>query len=276
MPASHIPYVWVFPANGRIGKKKPPEKLFHENDMYTIRLPNGGRNLVLEHGLGGLESKFGVIREKIELKQTLSEDERLNLCAFTAAMRSRTRSQRDHMRKEWGRILEKSTAIIQNMKGRPHTSAPAPTSFSKERRGFTQSDVEKLAKEPLQHMLDVMISKESAGLYILSMVIFEAEKGSMFITSDSPCVWFDPEAHKRHPFYQAPALVWPSLEVTLPISPKHALFFSYNKKFNGYRGIRDNVVQEINRRTRFHAYEYYVTNQNISSDYWFQEDTRET
>ena len=49
-PMGHEPYVWRFDPDGSNARRKPPEKLFRETDMYTVTRDDGGRDLVLEHG----------------------------------------------------------------------------------------------------------------------------------------------------------------------------------------------------------------------------------
>jgi hypothetical protein len=46
-PENQTPYVWRFSADGLESKKKSPEKYFHENNMYTIKKADGGRDLDL-------------------------------------------------------------------------------------------------------------------------------------------------------------------------------------------------------------------------------------
>lgn len=91
-----------------------------------------------------------------------------------------------------------------------------------------------------------------------------------FITSDSPCVWFDPEANKRPPFYQTVGLGYKTVEVTLPISPKQAILLSWNEKNKGYMELNyEKNIDELNRITRFHCDEHFIVNKNIKKGIWF-------
>ena len=49
-PVDQDPYVWRFRKDGSDPRRKAPENIFHETDLYTIHRPGGGRDLVLEHG----------------------------------------------------------------------------------------------------------------------------------------------------------------------------------------------------------------------------------
>src|SRR5882762_10371422 len=50
-PTGQIPYIWRISKDGSQSRKRAPEKSFTANDRYTITLPNGERNLVVEHTL---------------------------------------------------------------------------------------------------------------------------------------------------------------------------------------------------------------------------------
>lgn len=63
-PTNQTPYVWMFGKEDREGRRKAPENIFHETDMYTIHDESGGRDLKIEHGLSQLENTFTVIRNK--------------------------------------------------------------------------------------------------------------------------------------------------------------------------------------------------------------------
>ena len=100
-PSGQTPYTWVFTRDGLKSKRKAPDNIFHETDMYTFNF-DGGRSLHLEHGLSTLEDQFVRIREtKILSHKSLSVEEWITLCAFTAAMYGRTKGQRDHFKKTW-------------------------------------------------------------------------------------------------------------------------------------------------------------------------------
>src|SRR5678810_279221 len=58
------PFVWIFNRDGSEPRRKAPENILRETDMYTIQVPGGGRSLVLEHGLQELEGRFTQLRNK--------------------------------------------------------------------------------------------------------------------------------------------------------------------------------------------------------------------
>jgi hypothetical protein len=68
-----------------------------ETDLYTIKLPDGGRDLRLEHGLSDLEKAFSSLRKDFLAKRRqLPAARHAKLLVFVAALRSRTPAIRDH------------------------------------------------------------------------------------------------------------------------------------------------------------------------------------
>lgn len=100
----------------------------------------------------------------------------------------------------------------------------------------------------------------------LSIVVTDSEIG--FITSDEPCLWYDPKAYTRPPLYRAPALIYETIEIALPISPNAVLYLN-RQGINGYKFANEELVDILNSRTRFDAHEYFIVNSNVKKDKWF-------
>lgn len=60
----------------------------------------------------------------------------------------------------------------------------------------------------------------------MSILVTDDEVG--FVTSDNPCVWNVPGAHKLPPGLRFPSLSQPSIEISLPLTPQHLLLISYS------------------------------------------------
>lgn len=272
-PATQTPYVWLFDKDGSNARRKSPGNILHESDMYTIHRADGSRDLILEHGLHQLENEFTKIRnKKLNYGRPLDQTERVLLCAFTAAAQIRTPSSREHHRKQWERPLR----MMEDMMAWSKTATPEqkrqaaathlPSSNSK--GGMTYEHVKQLHAKPIQTMLFPMIQVTTPLLCKLDLAILVNEDETGFITSDHPCVWFDPESYKRPPFYRAPALMYKTIEITLPLSPSHCLFLN-RQGISGYVDVNLQVVDDLNRRVRFEAEEYFVVRKNTKHDYWF-------
>ena len=270
-PEKYEPYVWRVDKEEHEPKRKAPSNIFHENNMYTIYDENGNRDLRLEHGLSSLESLFTDLREEtLSEKKKLTPNEYFLMCAFIAAMYARTKVQRNQLREMWNPALEKmqqwkkhlenaSEEEIENLKKMPR--------LGPQKEGLSIKQVEKLVAEPIKEMLETMISSLAPMLAKLDCIIFTTNHEIGFLTSDAPCVWSDPEAYKRPPFYQAPALMWESIEITFPISPNLCVLLN-RQSLNGYRPANKFQLSEINRRTIRRCGEYYVSNKENIDKSW--------
>jgi hypothetical protein len=168
-PDDHDPYVWRFGKDDREDRRKAPHNIFAETDFYTIRMPEGGKDLTLERGLSTLESEF----------------------------------------------------------------------------------VKKLADEPIQHMLPSLIRTEMAFLPAMNLTVFRTDDDLGFITSDRPCVRFDPEAVKKAFPFNQPVLASRTIEITLPLSPNYCALLGWFEGDDSYMDIDERNLDQLNRRTRF-------------------------
>lgn len=276
-PINLNPYVWVFSKDGNHVKKKSPKNIFFETDMYTVIKADGTRDLVLEHGLMQLESQYATIRDrKLSRQLPLDPNDHLNVCAFLAAMHARTRASREH----WGQQWKQPLVIMDKMMEWLHLATPeqieqavsasVPTSSSAD--SLTYEDIKTLVEDPLQNMLPIIVQAETPLLCKLDFAVLTTTDDIGFITSDHPVIWFDPEAYKRPPMWREPALMYESIEITLPVSPEQCLILN-RKGVTGYIPVPQSVVDENNRRVRFSAQEYFVVCRKEQRDTWF--DPRE-
>lgn len=274
-PKKQTPYVWRFSQDGKEAKRKAPENIFHEADMYTIHRKDGAKDLRLEQGLQQLETRFSSIRRNVlNKKRTLTEEEHLQLCMFIAATHSRTKANRDHWKKNWERPLRRAedmmkwaeTATDDQIK---QAASIAIQSIQSQNRTMTYEQLKELHENTIQIMLPMMIETVTPLLLDLNMTIFCTNNSPGFITSDYPCVWFDPEGYKKPPIFRSPCFSDPKLEITLPVSPNQAIILSRHDYRTHYLEVNDRIVNELNRRTRFNADEYFIVNSNTTDPYWF-------
>ena len=57
----------------------------------------------------------------------------------------------------------------------------------------------------------------------------------------------------------------------MPITPRFAFYLSHNERNQGYIPIPGPLVQELNRRTRFHCEQWFIPWQGEIRDFWFEE-----
>src|SRR5690349_6281966 len=83
--AGRKPFVHVFSRDGLRHRPKAPKNIFKETDLYTIKGPNGERDLGLEHALAKVEGEFAKLRrDYLEHERQLPLEQRVALMAFVA------------------------------------------------------------------------------------------------------------------------------------------------------------------------------------------------
>ena len=282
------PYVWIFdrdgPTTDKPAKRKAPVNIFWEPEMYTITpaAEPDGRDLSLEHALSRLETNFcAVRRDFIEPMRSLGANELGVLLAFLSSSKFRTPGYREHTRSQWEPILEKGRA----MENWAKTATPEEkTKFARRGgvrpsgKGMTLDQVQAIVDKPLQTTL-MAHTRTTVPLLakMTHMTIMCTEKTPGFITGDEPTVWFDPEAYKRPPIFQAPALMYKSIEITLPISPTRMMFLGrQNHGWPQYLNLDefdpdDMILDDLNRRTCRFSREKVVVSRNEFRSIWAED-----
>jgi len=254
MPNGQEPYVWVHPKLGGEPKRKSPKnKWFTEADRYTIKSPTGERRVEIEDTLGGLESYLGAMRERLQAGNPYSAREHMIMCAFAAGMCSRTKPAGDNWSDFHTRIREQVRKQAAEHR-RELRSEPLDDAVRNANPRFVEATLQTLTPL-LFHM--------NSGIYI------PVGHDGTFITSDNPCVWYDPDAYRRPPMQRYPALMYPNIQITLPLSPKAVLMFTHKPAFGGFFKADRKCVDTINRLTPFYAQEWFVTHDGRTEPIWF-------
>jgi len=273
-PANYQPYVWVFPKNGGEAKNRAPEKIFWETDFYTIKRTDGERDLVIETSLSQLENQFTTIRQRtISKNKPLSSQEKNVLYTFVAAMFARTKSQRDHIRGQGQEMLDIGNRMAKWAENAtPKERKQLSLSFGpRQEPSFSLDDIRNVVENPMRSYLADAITLIAPALSKMSYAILCSSDTSTFITSDTPCVWFDPDLFQNPSPFGAGGLISPSIEISLPLSPTQLIFFGRKLIFDGlYIPFKaDNpLIETINRRTWEYADEYFIANQNSTNFSW--------
>jgi hypothetical protein len=168
-------------------------------------------------------------------------------------MQSRTIRAGDHWKKTATEIHE----IVSSLE-RQHNLAPE-TSIA------TGKMIEVAAPYFLVEMLEI----QAPVYFQMEMSIFVSQGELGFITSDCPCVWFNPKLHQLPPFYRSPGLMQKDIEVTLPLTPHHLLFISH-QKHPFYIDVPQRVVDEANRLRRAYCSDEFVSWKGETRPYWFE------
>jgi hypothetical protein len=251
-PTGQSPYIWRISSDGSKKKKKSPEKSFTANDRYTIKMPDGGRNLAVENTLGGIENDFVRALTRIRRRENLNAVDRARLCLFTAAMHTRSVAMGEHWRKQ----QENLHKIVADLEERRNVPPKASLGTAK------------MVEHAHLHLIGMGIETEAPLLFQMQMSIIVTDDEVGFITSDTPCVWFNPELYKVPPLRRSPGLGQAAIEVTLPLTPHHLLVISH-RQMPLYFPMSQQAVDEFNRRTRFYCAEEFVSWKGETRPFWF-------
>jgi len=253
LPKKHVPFIWQISKDGREKRKTAPHKAFTESDRYTIRREDGGKILTIEQGLGATENAFVWLRPKIEGRETLTGQDKLELCEFATAMFARSKRQGDHFT-EFFRQIHKQVENLENKRG-------AKPGLSLETRLHAENGP---ASTVAMFMLSWPVLFMSMKITILCT---DAVEG--FISSDRPFQMVNPDAYKLPPILRVPAPGRDQkIELTLPLSPHRALLISHIYQ-PGYQDADQAMVDEVNARTRFGCEKEFVSWKGIVKDCWF-------
>jgi hypothetical protein len=268
-PSDQEGYVWVFNKDGNNAKRKAPKNIFSEPDFYTQKTDDGLRDLTLETNLCRIEYDFiRLRRNKLESFHDLSIKDISEIILFASTMMHRTKLRRNKEKKHWDYVLEVMDDMAEKIKINPikPISQFQPSMFQ---GSLSHGEVKKIAQEPIQNALPVAAKVTAEILAQMNIHILCTENTPGFITSDNPCIMFDPLYSSEYL-----GLGCPSIEVTLPISPKQLIIFFWGDRTQpceyAYTLVKDEVVDDLNRRTRFFSEEYFVVNKNTKKDFWLK------
>jgi hypothetical protein len=143
-----------------------------------------------------------------------------------------------------------------------------PAMPSKDSSVVTYDEIKEIADEPLKSLISTQFEILTPLFLKLDLAIIETATSPGFITSDDPCVWFDPQL-PNYPQLAGRALVSPTIEIHLPISPSQCIFLN-RRGDKGYINLskfgpiaESTIVTEANWRTRTKSNQYFIVNKKI-------------
>ncbi|MFX0139405.1 MAG: DUF4238 domain-containing protein [Candidatus Hodarchaeota archaeon] len=252
-PVGYEPYVWRFDKNGKNRRKKSPSNIFTGTDLYTIEVAGRVKNYSVEMTLSTIESKYAnVFQKKIKKKLPLSEYEHIVLCTFVAITLQRTLRKKDNIEQFLDELIDHGEKIAKL-------------------HGVLSKNVENLKKYKKNafklSILDLL--SEIVHLLFRMNVAFLCvdDSGSKFITSDDPCILFNPKLQWQR--FSGPGLGQRDIEVILPLSPEIILCLSWSN-FRGYIEIKKSKIEDLNRMIRAHSYKYFISHTPKTKWIWFR------
>jgi hypothetical protein len=251
-PPSQEPYVWVFEKNGKSKKNRAPVNVFTENHLYTIEF-KGEKDFTIEQNLSKIEGKFVEVMKTIRKKKPLSEHEHAHLCIFIAAQLQRTLRFKRNQEGFIQQLIDHGTQI----------ALVHGVTDSKQVKEWTEykKDIHKLElMESLPFLANIL--KQMNIAFLCSRYPFK----HFFITSDDPCVLFNPDLQWQR-FY-SPGFGQKNVQLTLPLSPEITVMFTW-ANYHGYGLLTGSEVENLNRMTRGHCDKEFVSSSPNKKRIWF-------
>lgn len=251
-------FVWVLDTKDNIFKTKP-ENILVENNFYTITLKNGEKNLVVEDTLANIEGAYATIFEnKIAKDIFLTEDERVRVSIFIAALLLRTKPFRDNMRSNFQKLKNSMEDWSEQFKLIPKARKLASAMPSSGGGTINLNDVnEYLENIEEQHSVSVITGLPGIAQLIFNMkwsVWKNTDEG--FVTSDDPVVLLRPDSIKKYgpnAIGSRPGLAFKDVELTLPMSKDRLLLAGWILDRDSYLSVENEMVKNINHRTITHS-----------------------
>ncbi|MEK4263975.1 MULTISPECIES: DUF4238 domain-containing protein [unclassified Paenibacillus] len=269
IPKGQTPYVWLFSKDWSIQKRKAPSNIFAENELYTIDMPSGIRNLYIENGLSKLETSYSQVVSKIVKNEPITTDDQEVLSVFIVAMQARTPFQRDHMQHQWGEaysLMEDMQRQYQDATPEQKEGMSSIERVNEDRPNFSMKEVQRIAEKPLQETLIPMIKVQTSVLLQMNLAILYSISKARFLTSDNRYVLFDPESSKRHWLYRG-GIGYDTVEISLPITPRHLLLLTW-RELPPHIDITRKQVELFNQRHWAYAHDLVVSNSKIDKPSW--------
>ncbi len=253
-PAGQEPYVWVFDKDGKNSRKRAPKNIFSETHLYTFEF-NGEKDFTIEQSLSTIESKYAyVFRHKIKQKKPLTEMEHAYLCAFVAAQMVRTPRFKQNQESFIQQLIDHGTQMAL-----AHGVADSPQvrqwiEYKKDAHKIQMVDsIPYIANTLMQMSVAFLCVKDPTKHW--------------FITSDDPCVFFNPDLQWQR-FY-GPGFGQQNVQLTLALSPEITVMFTW-ANFRGYSYVSNgNVESMLNRMTRSHSTKEFISPHPKKKWIWF-------
>jgi Protein of unknown function (DUF4238) len=187
-----------------------------------------------------------------------------------SAALTRTTSFTDHWRGQWSDVLHEMEDLE---KADPKVKALRIAVPSRRGSSIGIEDVRAMVALTAQVNVTTMVPPLTSILRTMNLTILETNSEPGFITSDAPCVWFDPAALLRPWPYDGHGLASPTIEVFMPVSPRQTALLTW-RVGNGYLRVPEHVVMEANRTVRGHCHRSFVVSRNVAEKGWFILDPR--
>ena len=157
---------------------------FFRIGFFTVYDSSGKRILELEHKLKEIEDKFIALRDKkLQSHQPLEPEDRWILALYISTMFARTKRQKEEGKQIWQDYLDLIESLPSDLREKiKHTDE-------------YRQVLDLHRKQPMLYHLFNFVNLTVPYLANINCAIYETELSPGIITSDNPCIWFDPSIY---------------------------------------------------------------------------------
>ena len=212
----------------------------------------GAKHYELERALSKIEAEFAeIVRKKVKPRLPLTVQEHEALCMFVATMLQRTVRQKDDQEGFYDQLVEQVERL------QTHGGSDGSTSA---KLRAAKKHIHKVGILAILSEIPELLGRMSLAFFCTD------ETSARFITSDDPVTLFNPDLQWQR-FY-GPGLAQTGVELTMPVSPEIAICMTWSN-LRGYIQIPRWRIEELNRFTRGHCYEHFISNSPKKKFLWF-------
>jgi uncharacterized protein DUF4238 len=233
--------------------RRSPDKSFRSPDVFSVTLEDGTKSYHVEQALGRLENEFTQILQHIRRDEKLTLQQRMKLAMFAAAMMARPKSHTEHMKSQLTRVADQVEALELG-RGVEPTQSRAWRDY-----------IGGMAPE----LVIQSVKTATPFLFGMQQFILKANDGLGFITSDAPCIMYNPESHRFPPMYRSPGFAQKDVEIILPLTPQHLLAYKHGVPVARTVEVGQSTVDEMNRYQVIFAGEEIVSWKGETRPAWF-------
>jgi hypothetical protein len=224
-PPGKRPALSVYSKKQKSWKVLTPENVAVETDYYTVSAPSGAKDRRIEEALSAIESRAArIIRERVEARRPLNDEERTHFALFVASMLERVPATLDSLRRAHDEIWD-----LVKLWG-----TPLPAERPRHQTGS-------LAWSTLKVALDTTapIILEMGWRFVFS------GSGDYFVASDHPVCMVDPTNERPIPT----GLLSPGMQIWFPVTKSILMMAVHGESPLGYVTAPDKTTRIANLLT---------------------------
>jgi hypothetical protein len=176
---------------------------------------------------------------KLSSRLPLLLDEAATVIIFVSSMLHHTKLRRDKEKALWAHMLAIGDDMLQNIRTNPSKYIKPKRLTLNSEPSMSHDEVRDFARQPMPNILSTATAVTAEILTKMSAHILCAPQTTSFITSEHPCVIFDPD-----PNMQLLALGSKSIEIIFPISPQLMVIFFWMLPIEQFQYMEINESEE--------------------------------